>query len=136
MDEKHKEDKFENLKGRAVARDCSVMPVVYICSPYRGYTGLNEHNAKRYCSFAVKQGCIPFAPHLLYPQFLDDGNEDERRIGIYAGLYFLPSCSELWVFGDRISDGMRTEMRKAEKRRIPIRRFTEDCREISEGGAI
>ena len=47
-------------------------PLVYICSPFAGDTEKNTEKARRYSRFAVKNGAIPLAPHLLFPQFLDD----------------------------------------------------------------
>ena len=35
---------------------------------------------------------IPFAPHLLYPQVLDDGDPDERALGLFFGLVWLGRC--------------------------------------------
>jgi hypothetical protein len=42
-------------------------PIVYICSPYAGDVEENVKAARRYCRFAVNQGYIPVAPHLLFP---------------------------------------------------------------------
>lgn len=47
-------------------------PIVYICSPYAGDIEANVVAARRYSRFAVDAGYIPIAPHLLFPQFLDD----------------------------------------------------------------
>jgi hypothetical protein len=52
-------------------------PIVYICSPYSGDVEANVAAARRYSRFAVDKGFIPIAPHLLYPQFLND--DDERN---------------------------------------------------------
>ena len=51
-------------------------PIVYICSPYAGDTESNVKAAREYSRFAVDMGYIPFAPHLLFPQFLDDNDPD------------------------------------------------------------
>lgn len=53
-------------------------PIVYICSPFSGSVDENIAAAQRYSRFAVENGCIPVAPHLLFPQFLDDSNPKER----------------------------------------------------------
>jgi hypothetical protein len=58
-------------------------PIVYICSPYSGDVEGNVAAARRYSRFAVEQGYIPIAPHLLFPQFLDDDNPDERELGLF-----------------------------------------------------
>ena len=47
-------------------------PIVYICSPFSGDVETNVANARRYSRYAVDKGYIPIAPHLLFPQFLDD----------------------------------------------------------------
>ena len=39
----------------------------------------------------------------------------------------LSLCSELWVFGDRISNGMSIEMKHAKETNIPIRYFNNNC---------
>lgn len=49
-------------------------PIVYICSPYAGNVSENIENARKYSRFAVDKGYIPVAPHLLFPQFLNDNN--------------------------------------------------------------
>ena len=53
-------------------------PIVYICSPFSGDVETNVANARRYSRYAVDKGYIPIAPHLLFPQFLDDENPEER----------------------------------------------------------
>ena len=73
---------------------------------------------------AVERGCIPIAPHLLFPQFLDDSLEEERELGMFMGLVLLTKCKELWAFGEYVSEGMEQEIRKAEARNLPVRRFT------------
>ena len=47
-------------------------PMVYVCSPFSGDVAGNIANARKYSRFAVEQGYIPIAPHLLFPQFLND----------------------------------------------------------------
>lgn len=105
-------------------------PLVYICSPFAGDRPGNAQKARRYSRFAVGNGVIPLAPHLLFPQFLDDGKPAERAIGMFAGLVLLGKCDQLWVFGSTISAGMASEIEKAEKRNMVIRYFTEECEEV------
>ena len=106
-------------------------PLVYICSPYAGDVETNTENAKRYCRFAYGSNAIPLAPHLLYPQFLNDADEDEREDGLFMGLVLLGKCRELWVFGDKITAGMEAEISKAKKIHIPVRYFTADMKEVA-----
>ncbi len=100
-------------------------PLVYVCSPYAGNVEENVHNARRYCRFAYEHGVIPLAPHLHFPQFLDDSNEKERADGLWMGMILLNKCQQLWVFGDTVSSGMKAEIERAEKTRMPIKYFQE-----------
>lgn len=43
-----------------------------------------------------------------------------------VGLRLMDACSELWVCGDRISDGMRCEMAHAADKGILIRHVKEE----------
>lgn len=105
-------------------------PIVYICSPFAGEVEANTEAARRYSRFAVDAGYIPFAPHLLFPQFLDDTNPDERQLGLFFGNAMMSKCSEIWVFGNRISAGMKAEINRAKWKNYRLRYFTEDCQEV------
>lgn len=105
-------------------------PIIYICSPYSGDIANNIIQARRYSKFAVDEGFLPITPHLLYTQFMNDSNPDEREIGMQMGLVLLTKCCEVWVFGERISSGMQREIRKAQNRGIQIRYFNEECQEV------
>ena len=105
-------------------------PLVYIASPFSGDTVRNTERARGYCRFAVARGCIPLAPHLHYPQFMDDANKLEREQGLFFALVLLGKCDELWAFGEKVSHGMAKEIAKAEKRGMPIRRFNQTCQEV------
>ena len=96
-------------------------PIVYICSPYAGAVDGNIAAAQRYSRFAVDKGYIPVAPHLLFPQFLNDKNPVERELGMHFGNVLMGICRELWVFGDEITRGMDAEIRRARRRGIRIR---------------
>lgn len=105
-------------------------PLVYICSPYRGDTEKNAEKARKYSRFAVESKAIPMTPHLLYPQFMDDSNPEERYLATHVINYVLiGKCQEVWVFGENISEGMDREIALAEKRRMKIRYFTETMEE-------
>lgn len=108
----------------------STFPLVYVCSPYRGDTQLNVERAKGYCRFVIGQNAMPFAPHLLYPLFLDDSDKDERDIGLRCGTAILKRCDQLWVFGEKVSGGMAGEIAAAKKHGLPIRYFNTRCQEV------
>lgn len=97
-------------------------PLAYICSPYAGDIEGNTERARRYCRFATDRGCIAIAPHLYFPQFMSE--ETERKDALYNGIVLLGKCDEVWVFGDRISEGMRAEIQKAEQYAKKIRYFS------------
>lgn len=100
----------------------SLHPIVFICSPFRGDVETNTSNARRYCHLAFEQGGIPFAPHLLFTQFLDDSKAVERDAGICMGLKMLELCDELWSFGQP-TKGMLMEIARATELGKRIRRF-------------
>lgn len=106
-------------------------PLVYICSPYAGDVSRNTRAAQRYCHHAVTMGCIPIAPHLLFPQFMNDRIAEERELAIIMALVLLRKCSEVWVFGSDITPGMQREIRKAQQIGRPIRYFDNTCREVT-----
>ncbi len=105
-------------------------PIVYICSPYSGDVVGNVAAARRYCRFAVGKGFIPIAPHLLYPQFLNDDDPSERELGLFFGNALMSRCAEVWVFGSRISSGMEAEIKRAKWKGYHLRYFTEECQEV------
>ena len=106
------------------------MPLVYICSPLSGDVPGNTEKARRYCRFALEQGQIPLAPHLLFPQFMDDDDPAERELAIFMDVVLLGKCSELWVLGETVSAGMQAEIDVAKKRRQPIRWFNSEFQEV------
>ena len=105
-------------------------PIVYICSPYAGDVETNVDAARRYSRFAVEQGYIPVAPHLLFPQFLNEESPKERQLGLFFGNALMSKCSEVWVFGDHISPGMEAEIRRARWKNYRLRYFTNNCEEV------
>lgn len=112
------------------ARRAAFRPLVFICSPFAGEIAGNIRRACGYCRFAVSQNAIPIAPHLLFPQFMDDDDKAQRTLAIFMGLVLLTKCQELWCFGDRITSGMSQEINKAKKRCIVIRHFNSRCEEV------
>ncbi len=105
------------------------LSVIFICSPYRGEVETNIENARRYCRLAFTRGGIPFAPHLLYTQFLDDSQAIERDAGIAMGVTMMDRCDEVWVFG-KPTIGMKLEICAAEKMGKPVRYFDEKGAEV------
>lgn len=102
-------------------------PLVYICSPFSGDISGNIERAKKYSRYAVDSKAIPIAPHLLFPQFMDD--DAERELALFMDMVLLGKCEELWVFGELVTEGMSAEIAKAKRKNMKIRYFTEDCEE-------
>ena len=109
-----------NREGKKMMR-FGFKPVVYICSPYRGDTENNTRKAREYCRYALEQNAIPFAPHLLYPQFMDD-----EELALFMGRVMLDKCAEVWVFGETISSGMKGEIDRARSKKKVIKYFNKE----------
>lgn len=95
--------------------------VVYIASPLSGDVERNLQFARQACRYAISEGMVPFAPHLLYTQMLDDSSPEERQLGIDMGNRMLRLCDKLWLCRNRISPGMAGEKEMAERLGIPVR---------------
>jgi hypothetical protein len=99
--------------------------LIFICSPFRetcfSSPHLNIGYAKALCLATFAEGNYPFAPHLLYPSFLNDENPLHRHRGMEAGKEILAACDALYV-GLRysLSIGMRMEIDYALALSIPI----------------
>jgi len=98
------------------------MKRVFVCSAFRGDVARSVEVARAACEQVVREGDAPFAPHLLYPTFLDDSRSDDRESGIRAGLAWLPAADEILVIGEP-TEGMREEISAAEMLGLPIRRI-------------
>ena len=97
---------------------------VYVASRYAGDVVANTTAAIGYCRRVIKDGYMPIASHLLYPQILDDKNPAERELGLSFGLALLQMCDEVWVFG-KVTKGMAGEIEEAKKLKKQIRYFEE-----------
>lgn len=84
------------------------MKIIYVCSPYRGDIKKNEEFARKACRSVVDEGHIPIAPHLLLPQFIDE--ETERSIALEMNKEIIRRCDKFWVFGNKITEGMKEEI--------------------------
>lgn len=107
---------------------------VYIVSKYAGDVKTKVADAIRYCRFAIDRNRIPIASHLLYPQMLDDNNPADRELGTLFGLALLHTCREVWVFGNKFSEGMKNEIFEAKRLNKIIRYYDSNCKEVSCNG--
>ena len=99
---------------------------VYICSPYSGDVEANVKLAREFSAYALGFNVMPIAPHLLFPQFMDDKVPSEREKAMNFNRQIFDRCSELWVLlGERgISRGMEVEIGWAEREGKAIRYFS------------
>lgn len=114
---------------KAVRKAAAFRPLVYICSPYSGDTESNAENARKYSRFAVDRHCIPITPHIYFTQFMNDEVPSERDTAMHMNVALLSYCKELWVFGETISKGMQAEIKRARRKYMKIRYFTENMEE-------
>lgn len=117
-------------RAEKAERKSAFLPLVYICSPYSGDVETNIKKAQEFCRFAVDSGCIPLAPHLMYPQFMNDNDPAERDLAMFFDIILLGKCQEVWVLGDIIAKGMSMEIEKAKKRKQPVRYFNSKFEEV------
>ena len=85
----------------------------YICSPYRGDVTENQRKACEYCQDATARGYVPIAPHLLFPQFLDDNKPADRVKALEMCRDIIKVCDIMFVYGDHISEGMAHDIQCA-----------------------
>lgn len=110
----------------------------YVCSPLRGNTPeamqQNMLTAKAYMAYAYEtMNFSVVAPHAYLPVILDDDRPDERALALQFGLQLLALSNIVLVCGNRISEGMRGEIRYAARLKKPIYTFnTELYSEVTE----
>ena len=105
------------------------MKIVYIAHPISGDISGNLKkiiNIIREINLNETE-VVPFAHYVVDCYALDDTVPEERNRGIKNDIaLFTSGCiNELWLFGDRISNGMSHEIELARKLEIPIVSMTE-----------
>src|SRR5258708_2471514 len=86
-------------------------PLTFICSPFSGLVERNVAYAKDAMRDALKLGWAAYAPHLIFPEYLDDSIPDEREMGIVSGMTLLDQAEILAVYCDfGVTAGMRREI--------------------------
>jgi hypothetical protein len=102
------------------------MKIAYICHPIMGdIMGNVEKIMKivRDINLDVKfRDVVPFVPYLSDVLSLDDNKPEERNRGLLNCITILKSgiTNELWIYGPKISGGMRAEIDLAYDLDIPI----------------
>ncbi len=90
----------------------------YVCSPLRAATGAevqrNMRTARAYMVYAFEaMHFSAIAPHAYLPIVLDDDKPSERALALQIGLQMLAFCDIVLVCGNRISEGMKGEIKYA-----------------------
>ena len=98
--------------------------LVYICSPLSAPTeqGIRKNMEKAaYYAGLISgvTGCRAIAPHSFLPEYLDDNIPEEREAALAFGLSILKLSKAVIVCGNRISSGMRGEIKMAGELNIP-----------------
>ena len=110
---------------------------VYIESPFRHEDPEVQFLYIKYAGACAKS-CIdagenPFISHLLFTQFLDDNDPDDRILGMNLGFEWAKLCDKTIIFGDMgVSEGMikGIAIAREEKRMIEFRTLPEEHRQI------
>lgn len=98
------------------------MKIVYIAHPISGDIEANINSVVDICESIHTKEVVPIAPYLLPLTYLDDNNPEHRALGIAgSNPYFTKKFTdEVWLYGDRISNGMKAEIELARKHNIPV----------------
>ena len=62
--------------------------------------------------------------------FMDDGDSRDHNTATFMNTVLMTKCTEVWVFGDTISNGMAAEIKRAEATQKPVRYFSTKCKEV------
>ena len=98
------------------------MKFIYICSRYKPdknhSVAFHRAVAASACKTIIEENncCMPVAPHLYFPQFMDDENPEEREQALTYGKRILQDCDRMKVLvvDGIISEGMKEEIKLAE----------------------
>lgn len=110
--------------------------LVYICSPLSAPTeqGIRKNMEKAaYYAGLISgvTGCRAIAPHSFLPEYLDDNIPEEREAALAFGLSILKLSKAVIVCGNRISSGMRGEIKMAGELNIPAYALVESTSGIT-----
>ena len=101
---------------------------IYVCSPLSAKTKegtlRNMLLAKDKCCFLngmfKSYGIKAWAPHAYLPTFLDDSVEAERNLALKFGMELLGMSDIIYVFGPKLSEGMKGEINYAIENEMDI----------------
>ncbi|MCX6738806.1 MAG: DUF4406 domain-containing protein [Candidatus Parcubacteria bacterium] len=100
---------------------------IFVAHPISGDIQGNVEKILKICKEIHNETTVPVAPYLMSLRYLDDGESEERNLGVGANLetFHRGYIDELWLFGDTISPGMKEEVDPALSLGIPVVAKTE-----------
>lgn len=105
-------------------REPRLMQKIYIVSRYAGKTKKEKKFNRKVTEYVARtiydQGNIPVAPHLYFPEFLDDDNPIERETGMAMGHMLMDHCTSFIIVqvDGVISEGMAQDIAELSRRNI------------------
>ena len=115
------------------------MKIVYIAHPISGDI---QRNLKKIIDIVreiniTHDDVVPFCHYWVDCHALDDNNLSERERGIQNDREFFKRkfIDEVWVYGDKISNGMLAEIRLAKSLNIPIISMSEKLNKLLRGNS-
>ena len=106
------------------------MKIVYIAHPISGDIAGNLEKVRQIIRHIniTEWDVLPFAHYFVDCYALDDKTPEERERGIKNDIALMRAgfIDELWLFGDRISNGMRHEIKLAKELGIKIVAMTKE----------
>lgn len=95
---------------------------VFIGHPIGGDVKVNAEKVLNICKEVHTKHIIPVAPYLVSLQYLNDEIVEDRELGMEANheCFLRGYVDELWLFGERISEGMKGEIALARELGVPI----------------
>ena len=102
--------------------------LVFIAHPITGNIEENIKDILKICKKVHTSDIIPIAPYLVAFQYLDNEIKDDKEKGVQANKVFFKRkiIDELWLCGDKISKGMREEIRLSKENNIPIKCYNKE----------
>lgn len=96
-----------------------MMKIIYVCAPFDESPERNLQHAQQYLRYALKHNAIPLIPCWYEEAFKNTTAREINRAKNIPGnlLYF---CDEMWVFGNRRTPAMRTQIDYCEKSNKPF----------------
>ncbi len=97
--------------------------IIYIAHPVGGDVQGNVKKILEICKKVHSKDLIPIAPYLQGLHYLDDSNPEDRALGILTNREYFTRrfFDELHVYGYKLSNGVKGEIKLAVENEIPIK---------------